>query len=274
MDDLSANILTKKTIYPDQYDPNVLKAINRDQHRVSINIDVHDLPFQGLDIWNEFDFTWLNSRGSPEYGMLTIYIPCNSTNLVEAKTLKLYLFSFANSQFHSMQEIVATIQQDLSNVTKAPIKAMLGPTLPDFMHVVAHLPGTSLDGLPVKINDYDVNPELLTSDPKEVISEQLCSDLLKFNCVVTGKPNIGSIRINYTGPKLDQTGLLRYLISYQNHSGYHEHLIEKIFVDIFKLCKPSELTVEGRFTRRGGIDINPVRSNMSIGHNNTRLFRQ
>lgn len=274
MDEIFDSPLGKKTAYKDQYDPIVLYSVNRDKDRIAIGIDVQDLPFQGVDIYNFFDFTWLNSKDIPEYGMLSLYVSCESPNLIEAKSLKLFLLSFANSQFQSISDILTTLEQDLANAFGTKIRVNLANVLSDFMHIEPRFPGTNLDNLAIKCSDKQINPSVLKSDPAQIASEQLCTDLLNFGCPVTNKPNWGSVRVTYTGSKIDQSALLQYIVSYRNYKGLQEQCIERIYNDILKHCKPEKLTVEGRYSRRGGLDINPVRTNVEYNQPNIRLFRQ
>lgn len=273
-EDFSNCPLGKPTVYADQYDPNILFAINRDDNRTAIGIDVQDLLFQGVDIFNAFDFTWLNTKNLPEFGMLSIYIPCTSPNIIELKSLKLYLFSFANSTFQNINDIVLTIEQDLSKIAGEAVKVSLANILLDFMHIAPRLNGINIDNLNVACAETTITPELLTCNADAKVTEQLCSDLFKCNSIVTNKPCWGSIRISYTGPKIDQEGLLRYLISYRNQQSVQEQCIERIYYDVMQQCKPSALVVEGSFTRRGGIDINTIRAKGEFTQNNLRLFRQ
>lgn len=272
MEQLSASAITKKTNYIDQYDPNLLSAMNRDATRSGI--DVQDLPFIGVDIWNGYDFTWLNNKDQPEYGMLTIHIPCASPNLVAAKSLKLYLQSFANTKFQSINEIISTITQDLSAIIGFKVQVSLANILLDFMRILPRFNGTNLDLLDVACDLHEVQAQTLTSDPTQIVDEQLCSDLLQFNSAITGKPDWGSIRISYTGPKIDATSLLKYIVSYRNQPFLQEQCIEKIYSDILTTCQPSKLLIEGRYTRRGGLELNPIRANMQFEQVNQRLFRQ
>jgi len=274
MNELAASPLGKKNIYFDQYNPELLFAICRDGNRINIGIDINSLPFDGTDIWNGFDFTWLDENRSPHFGVLTIAIPADSPNLIESKSLKLYLFSFANSIFKGKNEITNIIEKDLSVVAGKTVNVLYEESCEQFSKVQAKFTGQSIDGLDVQCNDHDVNSSLLIIDKDIIVEEQLCSELLKSNCLVTGKPDWGSVRITYKGPKINQDGLLKYIISYRNHQGFHEQCIEHIFFDILTICKPSELSVEGRYTRRGGLDINPVRTNTNLKITNDRLFRQ
>lgn len=271
---LAASPLGKTNVYTDQYDASLLFAICRDGNRVNIGIDVKSLPFKGVDIWNGFDFTWLDAHGQPHFGVLKILVPCDSPNLIESKSLKLYLFSFANTKFENISKIIHLMQQDLSQAAGKPVTVSLEDQLTSFANTNASMHGVLLDTLEVLCSDKDINSKLLNSDKTNIVTEQLCSDLLKSNCLVTGKPDWGSVRISYTGPKIDQASLLQYIVSYRNHQGFHEQCIEHIYFDILKLCNPSKLIVEGRYTRRGGLDINPIRANLDLTYENLRLFRQ
>lgn len=274
MSELTNIPLGKSNIYTDKYDPSLLFAICRDGNRISIGIDVKDLPFRGVDIWNGFDFTWLDANHIPQFGVLTIFVPSESSNLIESKSLKLYLFSFANTVFNSRVQIVQTLEQDLTAVAGQHVSVALETNPASFAATLGGFVGESLDKLDIISTEKSVNPELLKINPAVIVQEQLCSDLLKSNCLVTGNPDWGSVRITYTGPKIDHESLLQYIISYRNHQGFHEQCIEHIYVDILNLCKPTKLVVEGRYTRRGGLDINPIRTNADLALNNSRLFRQ
>lgn len=274
MNELSDSLLGKKNEYTDHYDPTLLFAIERNANRVKTGIDINNLPFVGVDIWNGFDFTWLNAHNTPEYGMLTIYIPCNSTNLIESKSLKLYLFSFANTKFDSWNEVVDVLEKDLSAKANSKVIAKLQPTLKDFCHIASSFTGENIDTITISCNEYHVNPNLLKCDFANIVTEELYSDLLRTNCLVTGKPDWGSVEISYTGPKIDRASLLQYIVSYRNHQGFHEPCLERIYMDILNICKPTYLTAIARYTRRGGLDINPMRSTIEQVWDNLRLFRQ
>ncbi|MBP9722106.1 MAG: NADPH-dependent 7-cyano-7-deazaguanine reductase QueF [Gammaproteobacteria bacterium] len=280
MSELAQSPLGKKNTYTDKYDSSILFAICRDGNRVNINIDIRKLPFTGVDIWNGFDFTWLDINGEPKYGVLTIIIPADSVNLIESKSLKLYLFSFANSIFSNNIEIIKVIEKDLSAASVGRVTVTLEENIENnksFAKISSNFEGCNLDELDVQCIDTQVNSDLLLFEQDNIVTEQVCSDLLKSNCLVTGKPDWGSVRISYTGPKVNHEGLLRYIISYRNHQGFHEQCIEKIYYDLLTIGKLEKLTVEGRYTRRGGLDINPVRSSLSfftVEYSNDRLIRQ
>lgn len=274
MDQLTASPLGKSNLYTDQYDPKLLFAICRDANRINIGIDVNQLPFQGVDIWNGFDFTWLDANLLPHFGVLTISVPCESPQLIESKSLKLYLYSFANSIFNSTAAIINIMERDLSAAAGIEVHVSLDESLDSFALNTKRFIGQSIDSLEITCDAQAVDSSLLQCDPNNIVSEQLCSNLLKSNCLVTGNPDWGSVRISYTGPKIDQQRLLQYIVSYRNHQGFHEQCIEHIYIDILNICKPIELLVEGRYTRRGGLDINPIRANKAFVLQNIRLFRQ
>lgn len=274
MSELSASPLGKTNVYTDQYDPKLLFAICRDGNRVSIGVNIRKLPFNGVDIWNGFDFTWLDENLDAKFGVLTINVPCESPNLIESKSLKLYLFSFANTSFKNNYELIQTIEKDLSSAAKFPVAVTLDESSSFFAKIHGAFDGESIDSLDIVCSENDVNPDLLQSDETTVVNEKLCSDLLKSNCLVTGNPDWGSVRITYTGPKINHASLLKYIVSYRNHQGFHEQCIEQIYFDILQRCKPTSLLVEGRYTRRGGLDINPIRASGDFDRNNIRLIRQ
>jgi 7-cyano-7-deazaguanine reductase len=276
MSELSASPLGKTNVYTDQYDSSLLFAICRDGNRVSIGVNIRNLPFKGVDIWNGFDFTWLDENCLAKFGVLTIYVPCESPNLIESKSLKLYLFSFANTSFKSTKELVQVVEKDLSAAAGLAVSVVLEEGSDNFAKTLIALEGESIDYLDISCSEKDVTPDLLQCDEASIVSEQLCSDLLKSNCLVTGNPDWGSVRITYMGPKIDHASLLKYIVSYRNHQGFHEQCVEQIYFDILERCKPTSLLVEGRYTRRGGLDINPVRASggLEVGLDNVRLIRQ
>ena len=206
--------------------------------------------------------------------MLTIYVPYNSPNLVESKSIKLYLYSFANTKFKNWAEVVDTIEKDFSAKANAKVTVKLQPILADFTRLTPGFAGESIDRLATACHEYHVNPNLLRCDPTKTVTEQLYSDLLRSNCLVTGKPDWGSVQISYTGPKIDRVSLLQYIVSYRNHQGFQEPCLERIYMDILNICKPTRLTAIARYTRRGGLDINPIRSTEEQAWDNVRLFRQ
>ncbi len=249
-----------KSDYDAHYNPARLFPIPRALKRTEIGIEPTHLPFYGWDLWNHYEVSWLNEKGKPMVGMAEIQYDCRSPMIIESKSLKLYFNSFNNTPFKCSAEVESTAQRDLTHCVGAAVSVSIHglDRLPDsILH--ASFSGESLDALDVDGFVYTVEPDFLTvSEP--LVEETLYSDLLKSNCLVTYQPDWGSVQITYTGPKIDREGLLKYIVSFRNHNEFHEQCIERIFVDIMKRCKPQALTVYGRYTRRGGLDINPYRT--------------
>jgi 7-cyano-7-deazaguanine reductase len=258
-DELSGAPLGHATSYPDTYDATLLFPVPRAPQRLEIGIE-GALPFTGSDRWTAFELTWVDGRGKPEVAIVTFDVPATSRAIVESKSVKLYLGSFAQTPFASADAVTETIARDLSAAVAAPVPvALIAPSA--FAQLrIAELEGETLDGLVVAIKRYDVDPSVLAAagPPAE---ETLRTDLFRSLCPVTGQPDFASIAIAYRGPRIDRAGLLRYLVSYRHHAGFHEHCVERIFVDVLAACRCETLSVYARFTRRGGVDINPFRTN-------------
>jgi 7-cyano-7-deazaguanine reductase len=273
--------LGKQTSYPDHYDSSQLYPIERATKREEIGVTGR-LPFFGADIWTAFELSWLNPRGKPQVAIATFTVPCETPNIIESKSLKLYLGSFSNTQFASANDVRDRLRADLSEAAwrGAESSATLGVrlVLPDAFdrEPVHELDGLSLDRLDIECTDYTPAPQLLRSSTGETpVEETLTSNLLKSNCLVTGQPDWGSIQISYVGPAIDQERLLQYLVSFRNHDEFHEQCVERIFVDVWRQCHPSRLSVYARYTRRGGLDINPLRTSHPLAlPPNVRTARQ
>lgn len=274
--DVSSSELGKISEYDQGYNPDRLYPISRTGKREEIGIDLQNLPFFGFDCWNHYEVSWLNEKGKPIVAIAEIYYDCSSPFLVESKSLKLYFNSFNNTKFKSVSDLEKTITNDLEKCIGAKVSV--------FVHVMGKglsLPaqeqfsGENLDGLDITCSQYLVDSSLL-SVSEEVVEESLYSDLLKSNCLVTNQPDWGSVLIVYKGKKINREGLLKYIVSFRNHNEFHEQCIERIFVDIMRQCQPETLTVYGRYTRRGGLDINPFRSTepVTFQGKNLRLPRQ
>ena len=269
--------LGKPVDYRDQYDPSLLFAIERSQGRDAIGIDSSRvLPFFGMDIWNAYELSWLTPRGKPQVALATVLVPADSPCIVESKSFKLYLGSFSQTRMASADAVKDAIKQDVSSICGASVQVKL--TLPhEFCNVVLdELSGVDLDRLDLDTDIYMPDSALLTASFDEApVTETLVSNLLKSNCPVTGQPDWGSVQIHYAGPQIDQASLLRYIVSYRLHTGFHEQCVERIFADIMQMCRPVKLAVYARYTRRGGLDINPFRTNFPLPlPDNHRTARQ
>lgn len=266
--------LGKDVAYAGQYDPSLLFPIPRAPKRAEIGVP-EPLPFVGVDFWNAFELSWLDSRGRPRVAIAEFRVPADSPNLIESKSLKLYLNSFMQTRMEDVEALRTTLARDLSAAAGAPVNAVLNAVTGSYFQVEA-LAGTCIDDQPIAIDHYGPpRADFLKADEETAVEETLVSHLLKSNCPVTGQPDWASVQIRYTGPKLDRPGLLRYLVSFREHSEFHEQCVERIFLDLQRHCAPTRLSVYARYTRRGGIDINPFRSshpNMDPG--NPRTPRQ
>lgn len=251
--------LGKASSYADQYDASLLFPIPRADKRAEIGVSGTP-PFFGADMWTLYELSWLNLRGKPQVALAQVTVPCESPNIVESKSLKLYLNSFNNSRFADAREVRERIRADLSAATGVGIGIKtIGPELFD-REPVHEMDGLNLDRLDVECLHFTPAPELLFAEADEPpVTETLTSNLLKSNCLVTGQPDWGSVQIAYSGPAINQEGLLQYLVSYRNHNEFHEQCVERIFMDVWARCKPIKLSVYARYTRRGGLDINPFR---------------
>ena len=272
----SASPLGKPVEYKTEYDPSLLFSISRQDNRNQLGI-TGTLPFFGIDIWNAYEVSWLNLRGKPQVAIATITVPADSPSIIESKSFKLYLNSFNQTRLAGPDALLSLLNADLSAGFGAPVHIQM--TAPDAFPQVSsgELEGLSLDRLDIEATDYLPNPSLLQANHDEApVEESLVSHLLKSNCLVTGQPDWGSIQIRYVGAPINQERLLQYLISFRNHNEFHEHCVERIFVDILRECRPQKLAVYARYLRRGGLDINPWRSNFSTGRppSNMRNARQ
>ncbi|MFL6671751.1 MAG: NADPH-dependent 7-cyano-7-deazaguanine reductase QueF [Massilia sp.] len=267
--------LGKSSAYQAHYAPELLFPIPRQQKRDELGLS-GTLPFFGVDIWNAYEISWLNMRGKPQVAIATITAPADSPNIVESKSFKLYLNSFNQTRLANTDALLALLREDLSGAFGAAVHIKLA-TPEDFASVkMGELDGLLLDRLDIDVDQYSPSPALLTANHAEgPVEETLVSHLLKSNCLVTGQPDWASVQIRYAGPQIDQEGLLRYLIGFREHNEFHEQCVERIFIDILRQCKPSQLAVYARYTRRGGLDINPWRANFSTGKPaNLRTARQ
>ena len=268
--------LGKKSEYDSTYNANRLFVIPRAGKREEIQIDPDKPPFKGFDYWNHYEVSWLNEKGKPIVAIAEIIYDCNSPRIIESKSLKLYFNSFNNTSFKNSTQVEQTIKKDIAERIDADVFVSIHPLSDDYvMPVLQVFEGESIDNLDVSCSVYLVDPSYLSVNETDV-EEVLYSNLLKSNCLITNQPDWASVQIAYKGKKIDREGLLKYLVSYRNHNEFHEQCIERIFMDIMTFCKPEELTVYGRYTRRGGLDINPYRTTCQTGFDikNIRLIRQ
>ena len=272
--------LGKEVAYPKGYDSSLLFPMPRADARLTLKIPTDGavataqservLPFTGFDLWNAYEVSWLNAKGLPKVVLLRLKVPCTSPNIVESKSLKFYLNSFNQTRFDTVHQVFERLRTDLAQALGAELELeLVGPD--QFANEKIHeFTGIDLDKLDIEIDCYEPDANILKPHAGKLanacpeVSERLFSRLLKSNCPVTDQPDWACIQIEYTGPAIDHASLLKYIVSYRMHNGFHEHCVEKIFVDIHKQCAPSSLSVYARYTRRGGLDINPWRATFDV----------
>ncbi len=266
-------VLGESVDYEDSYNPALLQAVPRTLNRTCLPIESEPLPFFGYDLWNLYELSWLTPTGKPINATAEILVAADSLYLIESKSLKLYLNSFNQTVFENEQMIHDTLVQDLSKIVQGSLTVVLNPkTIEKWMS----LSGDCIDDVPITVDQYQFHPDYLrdSTDPNEIVQTSLVTHLFKSNCLVTGQPDWASLQISYKGAKWNSALLLKYLLSYRAYQGFHEHCVERIFMDLMHYCSPSQLTVAAFFTRRGGISITPIRSSQSKIINPGRLFRQ
>ena len=270
---MSKNPLGETTRYPSTYSPDLLFAVARIDARQSTGIGA-ELPFSGLDLWNAWELTWLDSEDKPLVATAEIRVPAESPCIIESKSLKLYLNSLAMTRFPDTSALADIIRTDLSTTAGDDVGVTIHLANTWQHQQLSQLPGRCIDEHPASTSAGGVDSSFLAASEDPVELEELHSHLLYSNCPVTNQPDSGSILIRYSGPKIDEKGLLNYLVSYRQHNDFHEACVERIFFDISKHCTPKQLTVYARYNRRGGLDINPFRSNFESTPDNLRLWRQ
>jgi 7-cyano-7-deazaguanine reductase len=258
--------LGKNSAYVDQYDASLLFPIPRAVKREELGIRSAPI-FLGADLWTAFELSWLNLKGKPQVAIAHITVPAESTHIIESKSFKLYLNSFNATRFVDAQAVRDCMREDLDTalwhggqiMARCGVKIILPEEFDK--EPVHELDGLNLDRMDIECTHYQPAPELLRAQKDEApVTETLVSHLLKSNCLVTGQPDWGSVQISYSGDQIDQAGLLQYIVSFRNHNEFHEQCVERIFMDIWTRCKPLKLSVYARYTRRGGLDINPWRT--------------
>lgn len=273
--ELASLTLGQKTHYQELYSPELLHAVPRSLNRDDLNLS-SPLPFTGFDIWTLYELSWLNPKGLPQVAIGEVRLPATSPNLIESKSFKLYLNSFNQTRFESWQHVADTLAKDLAACAGEEVDVTVLP-LEEFTDTqVVAFGGENIDEQDIHIDQYEFSPsELENAAQGPIISETLNSNLLKSNCLITNQPDWGSIRITYTGKQINREKLLRYIVSFRRHNEFHEQCVERIFTDLLRYCQPESLTVYARYTRRGGLDINPYRTNMGkTPSENNRLARQ
>jgi 7-cyano-7-deazaguanine reductase len=267
--------LGKSSEYIATYTPSLLFPIPRAAKWAELGLSADTLPYQGVDFWNCFELSWLLPSGKPVVAIGEFSIPADSPNIIESKSFKLYLNSLNQTPFASVAELQGCLEKDLSAAAGKPVGVRVRRLDEVQADGVATLPGVCIDDLEISVSQYEhPQPELLRCDPSRQVEESVHSHLLKSNCPVTSQPDWGSVAVSYKGAALDHASLLAYLVSFRQHSDFHEQCVERIFLDLQRLLKPESLTVYARYVRRGGLDINPYRSTEALQVGNTRLVRQ
>jgi 7-cyano-7-deazaguanine reductase len=252
--------LGKITAYPSQYDPGLLFPIPRQVGRAELGLGQHGLPFVGWDLWNAYEVSWLTPRGMPRVALLRAEVDALSPNIVESKSFKLYLNSINQTRFESSHTLLSALEKDLAALCGSPVQLSLIEADGFAQQRIVEPSGICLDDQDLAIDRYTPDESLLSNVSTEVVKQSVYSRLLKSNCPITNQPDWACVQIDYAGPQIDLGGLLKYIVSFRDHGGFHEHCVERIFTDIMQRCKTVELSVYARYTRRGGLDINPWRA--------------
>lgn len=272
---LTGLTLGKPTDYRDTYDASLLQGVPRSLNRDPLGLHADALPFVGGDIWTLYELSWLNARGLPQVAVGHVELDYASQNLVESKSFKLYLNSFNQTRFNSWDDVQHTLERDLSACAQGKVSVSLYRLHELEGQPIAHFNGTCIDDQDIEVENYEFSADYLENAASgKVVDETLVSHLLKSNCLITHQPDWGSVQIQYRGPKIDREKLLRYLVSFRHHNEFHEQCVERIFSDIQRFCQPEKLSVYARYTRRGGLDINPWRTNTDFVPATGRLVRQ
>jgi len=266
--------LGQQTEYVSEYDSGLLYPIARVDKWSEMGIASERLPFYGEDVWNAYELSWLNLKGKPVAALAEFRLPCDSPNIIESKSFKLYLNSLNQMRYGCPEDVQEILEKDLSSAAGANVTVIIRD-IDSMASLVVLTPDYCIDELDVDITEYHPNAGLLALDTSlGVVEERLVSHLLKSNCPVTNQPDWGSVFIEYNGSKIQHESLLKYIVSFREHTDFHEQCVERIFIDIMRECQPESLTVYARYVRRGGLDINPYRSSIPLILGNDRLTRQ
>jgi 7-cyano-7-deazaguanine reductase len=263
-DALSGLTLGKETRYSSHYDASLLQAVPRSLNRNDLQLS-DDLPFKGVDLWTLYELSWLNTNGLPQVAIGHVAVPATSPNLIESKSFKLYLNSYNQTAFVSWDDVATQLRHDLSACAGENVDVTLHPLSHYTEQPIVNMAGECIDNQPITIDHYQLNAELLQGSTRALqVEESIHSHLLKSNCLITNQPDWGSIEITYSGNQIDHQALLRYIVSFREHNEFHEQCVERVFIDIMRYCQPDTLSVYARYTRRGGLDINPFRSTEQV----------
>jgi 7-cyano-7-deazaguanine reductase len=258
---IPASPLGKATVYPEAYDAALLYPVERAPQRAGIGIAGDALPFHGEDRWTAWELFWLDPDGRAQVAIAAFVVPCTSPRIVESKSVKLWLTSMNAHRFGSADAVRETMARELSLATGAEVEVSLIPPVAWAELARAQPAGRLIDDARPRQVPSQPDPTRLAVEPGDAtVSETLVSHTFRSVCPVTGQPDYATIVVQYEGPRLDPASLATYLAGYRHHPGFHEACVEQIFVDLSRVCTPSRLTLEARFARRGGIDINPIRS--------------
>ena len=281
------------TDYPTEYSPETLYPIARSMGRDAIGWHDDKLAV-GVDWWQAFELSWLNFQGISQVAIARFGIPASSPFIVESKSLKLYLNSINFTEFSGWDDVQALIAKDLSACVQAEVTVELFDLNDDLNDkatglLIAQPEGVCIDEALVNSSEKVAltehpdasllakNESDLRDSEKEVgKSFSFYSNLLRSNCPVTNQPDWGTLAVSISSEKpVNTANMLRYILSFRQHNGFHEQCVEQIFADLSQYYQPSTLMVRAWYTRRGGIDINPCRvSDMSLLPKPSRLIRQ
>lgn len=263
---MASLLLGKNVEYRSNYNPDLLFKIARSDGRLYLP----NMNYYGFDVWNCYEVSWLNPSGKPEVRILELYIDSSSEFIIESKSLKLYLFSLNNEKFASDQDVHRIIKNDLESLLGCSIYVNM-KTLQEYENIKIEKPqGSLIDDEEIEEAYTEPNRSIIKLMPGE-IEEKLYSNLLKTNCLITSQPDWATLIISYKGRALSRKSLLEYIISFRSENMFHEHSVERIFTDIASSASYEKLVVEARYTRRGGIDINPIRSLCPIDLNTIEI---
>lgn len=267
--------LGKVTEYVAEYAPELLFPIPRLAKWLELGINPQALPFHGVDVWNCYELSWLNARGVPQVAIAEFIIPAHSPNIIESKSFKLYLNSFNQTRLPHRETLLEHLSRDLSHAAGAPVAVRVRSLDEVAAEGIARPLGECVDEQDINLTHYGPpDAQLLTCDHSQNVSETLYSHLLKSNCPVTGQPDWATVSVHYQGPRLDRAGLLAYVVSLRMHGDFHEQCVERMYLDLLQVLQPTHLTVQARYVRRGGLDINPSRSTHPLTPSNPRMVRQ